>query len=764
MVDRLSFMIIMIVLIFLTLPKGPDQVGHAKDQEVLQTFRNVLTKATTEMAEKQYYMGYGNLTGLRLSYQDSLDHRNASHWPFREYTPDHPWLETQQDSVLPTEISSRVKKFWGTEKLQPDAAAAYLLNVSGSVYGEFSMATPDTPLQPIDMLLPPYLAEYYELYTQASYEQEKQRYEEDPENNSPPQERPERFEKVGNITDYTHGLVHVEIESFADTTDDFGIPLVKPVDGAVLVRISVIFKDHPETDVNKLDLFGVYFQDTGSLVAITKSAKFMGTHALPQFLMLETNHNRTRAVVQDLLAQADVQKNTLLEDLTRLLDRSQQECEMVTYLQFKKTQFLRAELSYIDDELKAPQGLPLPKTLPELEIQDAVFYSPDCGVYLEKNKSVPLTGPQLEVSIRNVRIVLIWVLMFVILELALTFNQTRNYSSPSHLANISSWCVAMLSFHDVFAMVLAALTLWSKDWYLLRACLVALCGSTFYLFGARYLKMIHLIQANERGTTWRELLRGSREENDQAPPAAVPSPADDSGNMFSYLFAGFVGAFVAMYVVAALMMARRSVRGPMEYVCFLAINSYWFPQFVRNTIKNRRRSLSWDFILGTSFIRVLPVAYLCLDTANPVRHGWNPRLISAVVAWVGLQLFLLYLQSQLGPRFWVNERWLPKQYNYHPLMSVADIENGFSADILANLKVSQNGGISTADIDCAICMSQLTIPVLTDDNTKDKRSLESVMKDCMVTPCHHVFHSRCLEDWMMYKLQCPVCRSPLPLV
>jgi len=32
----------------------------------------------------------------------------------------------------------------------------------------------------------------------------------------------------------------------------------------------------------------------------------------------------------------------------------------------------------------------------------------------------------------------------------------------------------------------------------------------------------------------------------------------------------------------------------------------------------------------------------------------------------------------------------------------------------------------------------------------------------MVTPCRHVFHSTCLEGWMRFRLQCPICRENLP--
>ena len=32
----------------------------------------------------------------------------------------------------------------------------------------------------------------------------------------------------------------------------------------------------------------------------------------------------------------------------------------------------------------------------------------------------------------------------------------------------------------------------------------------------------------------------------------------------------------------------------------------------------------------------------------------------------------------------------------------------------------------------------------------------------VVTPCDHVFHAECLRQWMDIKLECPVCRRPIP--
>ena len=32
----------------------------------------------------------------------------------------------------------------------------------------------------------------------------------------------------------------------------------------------------------------------------------------------------------------------------------------------------------------------------------------------------------------------------------------------------------------------------------------------------------------------------------------------------------------------------------------------------------------------------------------------------------------------------------------------------------------------------------------------------------MLTPCHHLFHTKCLELWLEQKNECPYCRQKIP--
>lgn len=42
--------------------------------------------------------------------------------------------------------------------------------------------------------------------------------------------------------------------------------------------------------------------------------------------------------------------------------------------------------------------------------------------------------------------------------------------------------------------------------------------------------------------------------------------------------------------------------------------------------------------------------------------------------------------------------------------------------------------------------------------------LGTSQKHLQATPCMHVFHAKCLRDWMRRKPECPVCRLKLVVV
>lgn len=202
----------------------------------------------------------------------------------------------------------------------------------------------------------------------------------------------------------------------------------------------------------------------------------------------------------------------------------------------------------------------------------------------------------------------------------------------------------------------------------------------------------------------------------------------------------------------------------------------WVPQIYRNVIRNCRRALKWKFVVGQSILRLAPLAYFWLDADNFLFARTEPHSFLVLSLWVWLQIFVLATQDIVGPRFCVPKDWTPDAWDYHPVLREDNVEAG-ALPIGLNPedspghdhrrsseerdKVRPGGGV-TRTIDCAICRELLEVPIV--KAGEEDMSVTGVFarRMYMVTPCRHIFHTDCLENWMKFRLQCPICREDLP--
>lgn len=816
--DRGTLLFFIVMFIFLSLPSGNEEPRSDIERETLATFQSQAHQALRMLNSSEYYLGYGNITGYQLSYDDYLNHKSVSDWPIHKFSKEDPWIEDQKYSILPNEVTDMVKYFWGKDEVERNNGKAYMLNISGSAHGEFVPV--ESHVQPVRQKIPKYLKKYYKERT-SNEDMGLDESNTDKEANN----EEDASHKVGNIT--IPGLISVNIRAFQYNFNEPKFHVVNKSDhvsDAVVAKIDLNLKDYSEINDYTIEMDAVYYQNTGALVATSNSAKFYGSYGLSHLTMNEDNFVISKKLMAQYNNMRD-EKTLSLEDMNGSILKAFDQCEMVTFMQFNKTDFTHDELRYIDAELKNPSGKPLPEALPKLSVKEFLIYSPNCGIVLRNKSETPFTGEKVEVWYKQVRHVLTGLLVLVSIQLYLTFNQVNVARTPGQLSVISSKTLYFFGFEDsLLAIISLLLSTIATDLYLLLACVATIAFILCGVFEMRFLVSVLTTQANERGTTWWEIMRGSRQESllntPHSPPAEVPSEGpllplanaptqqqqqqqqqdqtqeqptptepntawQETSYSNSIFASGFTLAIIAMFLIFSSFDWRRKYRIIFEYISLIFINSYWVPQFLRNTLKNRRNSFTWQFIIGSSVIRVVPIYYFALYKDNPLRHRYDPHLCFVVTGWVLVQLILLLLQNRLGARFWINEKWLPQAYDYHRILSLKDLEEGgMSSDLLASFKQktssssaseSLNDGVSEEFVDCEctcpICMTDVTLPILVkDDNLSEgkKKNLHhhsgASQKEYMITPCHHIFHADCLESWMKYKLQCPVCRTSLPPV
>ncbi|KAJ7668346.1 hypothetical protein B0H17DRAFT_1209956 [Mycena rosella] len=213
-------------------------------------------------------------------------------------------------------------------------------------------------------------------------------------------------------------------------------------------------------------------------------------------------------------------------------------------------------------------------------------------------------------------------------------------------------------------------------------------------------------------------------------------------------------------------------------IIFVAItySLFWLPQIVRSARRGRSSGLAKEYLVGTT---VTPDFLLCPKNVLEIEpRPWSYYL----AAFVCLQVAVVILQDTgLGPTFFLPRRYAAvKTYDYHPVMPLPN-DDPESPD--------QSLG------DCAICMDTIHIdaslrrrPTSLDEKSDWEKSgkgtskrkprggtaggiLNAVQmgvgnatarKNYSLAPCHHLFHTECLEKWLAIKNICPQCRRPLP--
>lgn len=239
----------------------------------------------------------------------------------------------------------------------------------------------------------------------------------------------------------------------------------------------------------------------------------------------------------------------------------------------------------------------------------------------------------------------------------------------------------------------------------------------------------------------------------------------------------------------------RPLRNLFANALVFAYLSFWVPQIIRNTQRNSRRAFSWRFMVGQSGLRLLPVAYFYLHRNNMILADTDWRAFCVLAGWVWCQLWALAFQDVLGPRFGMPKGWMPEAWDYHPVLREDNVEagglpiglapsasapgspslervrslsssSGGEADRAVREKAGARGGMRIRSIECAICQEALEVPVVRAGQSGEPAGggVAGVLerRKYMVTPCRHIFHSPCLEGWLRFRLQCPICREELP--
>ena len=192
---------------------------------------------------------------------------------------------------------------------------------------------------------------------------------------------------------------------------------------------------------------------------------------------------------------------------------------------------------------------------------------------------------------------------------------------------------------------------------------------------------------------------------------------------------------------------------------FILFASTWISQIIYSAVQGTKPPMSYLYILSTSFSKISICFYI-----KAYRHnifGYRPNYIKVflVSGVIIIEAIILCLQKYLGAKFIIPKRFRKQVYNYYK--TEKDINN------------------NDKETECVICLDKIGNISISEDEILNKmegnyfkqkiiKYLEKLKKEqknkgeYMMTPCNHLFHTKCLESWLNVKNQCPCCRQKIP--
>ncbi|KAJ2848173.1 hypothetical protein IWW36_003462 [Coemansia brasiliensis] len=228
----------------------------------------------------------------------------------------------------------------------------------------------------------------------------------------------------------------------------------------------------------------------------------------------------------------------------------------------------------------------------------------------------------------------------------------------------------------------------------------------------------------------------------QCPESADALSSSGRRGLLSIYLRFYAVLIPGVYIIYAFIDRRNRLSQWLMGILLATVYSYWIPQIWHNVRRGVARRLRPDYVVGTCVVRLVFPTYFfaCPKNIAFIQPTW---LIWILIAYNIGQAAVLVLQCVLGARFFIPQSMQPDGYDYCAALPPADEESSIGLD--------QSAASHTHE--CPICMA----PVYS-------RQPAEPAPEHAVTPCHHIFHNQCLMQWMEIKLECPICRAPLPPV
>ncbi|KAJ8489989.1 hypothetical protein ONZ51_g2566 [Trametes cubensis] len=539
------------------------------------------------------------------------------------------------------------------------------------------------------------------------------------------------------------------------------IPLER--DGATHKNIAIIhgrldLSDPESSDELRLDFEGIHVLSTGTIYAMAESGgRSMDMRHLPALVPERFRNDSAYAVESELKARIDklkekIDSGSFDQDPLEADDSPTTKCSFRFYAQLNATTIPKQSMDELEKEIDEPTGVTTVRA-PEMALE-GVLLSQSCGMLYEVKHTI---GVQ----------------------------QAAHSNTAIGLSRVSRYTFLIQSLIDAISFIgHVTLGILAEGRSSLSALAPAGLACLLFVYEAQMAIYIGQIQAPEDAPAPAEPPRppaaatnasqtppdgnesvqaeGEQQNPNPAPPTP-PAPTRPTNLQFLWTHIRTDPAArlwtlmsISLIVVFRIVMALSL---PLFFISSL-YSCIWLMQIYRSARRTRSSGLSAEYMLGTTLGRLFFVFYF-LGCPKNILDVEPRRWIYVVGLFMFAQVFVILLQERLGPAFFLPKRFTRTQsYNYHPPMPLPDPE-----------APDQSLG------DCAICMDAILVDPSLRRRSKSSESKErpvigraggilekvgGVKKTYSLAPCHHLFHTECLERWLAIKNICPQCRRPLP--
>ena len=244
----------------------------------------------------------------------------------------------------------------------------------------------------------------------------------------------------------------------------------------------------------------------------------------------------------------------------------------------------------------------------------------------------------------------------------------------------------------------------------------------------------------------------------------------------------------------------------------------WVPQILQNIIKNNKFVFPLIYIIGNTLDRIIiPLYFRGFDNFFSIKK--NLLFILFIFSFIVLCIIFLYLQLFYGNRFFLAEKCQIEEFNYYrtkeeliaykdnisseecviclfPIFETEKEDNNSNEVNNNNNKNINDEMLKGEEVIARLNSDHLNNNLYIKANTNpeeqilklkikdyekkiiNKLGIKQILKiifcknffsfyklneniynkKYMLTPCHHVFHTECLETWFERKKECPNCR------